>query len=66
MKLVGNGTGSTTNSFVRQSNFGRYREMAQQFTTGSHRDGYTLNSVSIWISGDELADTDNFVAASGG
>ena len=51
---------------VGQSIFGGCRELAQQFMTGSHGDGYTLSSVSIWISGDELADIDNFVTASGG
>ena len=36
---------------VGQSIFGGYWELAQQFMAGSHGDGYTLSSVSIWISG---------------
>ena len=64
IKMVGNGTGSATSSYLGTNASGDYRELAQRFTSGSSPGGYSLSTVSIWfvvLPAD--ADVTNFVAA---
>ena len=64
IKMVGNGTGSTTSSYLGTNDSGDYRELAQRFTSGSNPNGYTLSTASIWfLSLPANADVTNFVAA---
>ena len=64
IKMVGNGASSTSHSYLGTNSSASYRELAQQFTTGSNSDGYTLSTASIWFSSlPASADVTNFVAA---
>ena len=64
IKMVGNGASSTSFSYLGTNSSASYRELAQQFTTGSNSHGYTLSTASIWFSSlPASADVTNFVAA---
>ena len=65
VKMVGNGTGSLTYSYLGTNFDGDYREVAQRFTTGSNTGGYTLSTAAIWFGAlpTNAADITNFVAA---
>ena len=64
IKLVGNGADSGSTSHLGTDSSGDYRELAQQFTSGSNPDGYTLNTAAIWFATlPANADVTNFVAA---
>ena len=65
VKMVGNGTASTTYSYLGTDSSGDYRELAQRFTTGSNAAGYTLSTAAIWFGAlpTNAADITNFVAA---
>ena len=65
IKMVGNGTASTTYSYLGTNSSGDYRELAQRFTTGSNAAGYTLSAAAMWIGTlpTNAADITNFVAA---
>ena len=65
VKMVGNGTGSLTYSYLGTNFDGDYREVAQRFTTGSNTGGYTLSTAAIWFGAlpTNAADISNFVAA---
>ena len=65
VKMVGNGTASTTYSYLGTNSSGDYRELAQRFTTGSNAAGYTLSAAAMWIGTlpTNAADITNFVAA---
>ena len=64
IKLVGNGADSGSTSHLGTDSSGDYRELAQQFTSGSNPGGYTLNTAAIWFATlPANADVTNFVAA---
>ena len=51
IKMVSNGTGSPSTSFLGVDINGDYRELAQRFTSGSNPNGYTLSTATIPTSG---------------
>ena len=64
IKMVSNGTGSPSTSFLGVDVNGDYRELAQRFTSGSNPNGYTLSKAAIWFTAlPTNANITNFVAA---
>ena len=64
VKMVSNGTGSPSNTYLGTDSNDDYRELAQRFTTGSNLNGYTLSTAAIWFTVlPPNANVTNFVAA---